>query len=108
MEEDDFLPDIDDYLSESYDIKHVSSHHLDDMILTICSRVGVDENIVRTVVEYFFNEIRNKMLAGYMVKFANFGRFFISSPKTTKSRKKIEIKFKPSKQFIKKINDKKS
>lgn len=108
MEDDDFLPGIEEYLEQSYELKSVTSQNLEEMILTICSKTGIKQEIIKVIVEYFFNELRNKMLAGYLIKLADFGKFFISSPKTTNAKRKVEIKFKPSKSLLKRINDKRS
>lgn len=107
-DEDDFLPDIDDYIDNTHNSKSVNSSNLEELILTVQARTGLDKDVCALIVELFFQEIRNVMLGGNMVKLRGFGRFFISSPKTTNNNKRVEVKFKPSKSFLGKINDKRS
>lgn len=107
-EDDDFLPGIDDYLEHTHNSKSVSSYNLEELILTIQSKTGLDKDICALIIESFFQEIRNIMMNGNMVKFIKFGRFFISSPKTTNARNRVEAKFKPAKCILKEMNDKRS
>lgn len=102
---ENFLSDINTYLETADNSKSVSSRGLDDFVLKICTKTGLKKNISSVIVAMFFNEIRNSMLRGDVVTIRDLGKFFISSPNTSKNKTRVFAKFKPYKKLLKRMND---
>ena len=90
----DFYDDIYEFL-ESTDIKKsVDVKDFDDLIHKIRAKTELSYDASYLVLKYFFQEIRSCMLRGDTVTLGEFGKFFISRPKTG-NKQKVFPKFKP-------------
>lgn len=106
MNKDNLLPDIYDYL-ESVDLDSaVANKDVDDIVNDLVTRTHLTKDVAKIIVETFFQEIRNNMLRGNIIKFHHFGNLYVASPKNKKSKKRIFAKFAPSKSLLNKMNKK--
>lgn len=96
---------IDTHLEQINNERSISINGLDELIVKIKAKTGLSLEESEIVVRWFFQEIRNSMLRGDIVILAELGKFFISSPKTSKNKIRIFPKFKLFKKVIKKINE---
>lgn len=101
---EEFYPDIDEYLATN--TRSITSLGLEEFILRVRARTGVDEKIAAEITKIFFEEIRSSMLRGDIVTIRGLGKFSISSPKNKTSKKKTFASFKPYKKLIGRLNDK--
>ena len=100
----EFLPDISEYLEQFENSKSVNAKGLDEIIYRMHASTGVNKETCVLIIKTYFQEIRNAILRGDMVVLAGLGKFFLSSPKNSKNKKKIFPKFTPYKTLIKKMN----
>lgn len=105
-ENDRFYKGIEEYLEDSNNNLTISLFGLDDLVDFVYSNIDLPKDICKILIKVILNEIRILLLKGEKLVFANFGTFFISSPKTSKTSKKVFLKFKPSKYLINKLNKK--
>lgn len=99
------LPGIEEYLESIDNKKSVTAKGLEDFVIQVQIKTGLNQQISTTIVKAFFQEIRNSMLRGDIVTIRGLGKFYISSPKSTKNKERVFPVFKPYKQLIKKLND---
>ena len=104
MNKIEFLPDIQDYLEQVDNSKAVTAVGLDELIYKVRALTGLEYDSAKIIVKLFFHEIRNAVLRGDNVVLSDFGRIFLSSPKSTHNKKRVFLKFKPHKKFLRKIN----
>lgn len=102
-EEDNLLPNIYDYLN-SYSKDKILSENFQNIIEDISNNTNLPKEISEEIIKLFFQEIKSKILNGYIVYIRKFGKIFISSPKLVKNNKRVFVKFEPSKTLIKKLN----
>lgn len=94
---------IEDHLENINDNIPVTTKQLDELVYKIRSYTGLDAEIIRIIVQNYFQEIRNQCLNGKEVKIDSFGKFYISSPKTTGNKNTVKIVFETSVVIKKKI-----
>jgi len=104
MTKPNLLPDIDDHLERVDDNLPVELKNLDELLFTVRASTGLPIDSVKIIVRAFFQEIRNQVLKGNIIKLKALGRMFVAGPKTGNKRK-IFIKFKPSKTLSENLND---
>lgn len=102
---DKFLPGIEEYLETADNKKSVSSKGLEEMVAQIQIKTGLDQKTSSTIVEMFFQEIRNSILRGETVTIRGLGKFFISSPNSSNNKRRVFPVFKPYKKLINDLND---
>ncbi len=102
---DKFLPGIEEYLETADNKKSVSSDGLEDMINLIQIKTGLNQKTSKTILEMFFQEVRNSILRGETVTIRNLGKFFVSSPNSSNNKRRVFPVFKPYKKFINNLND---
>ena len=102
---ENFLPGIEEYLETANNKKSVSSKGLEEIICQIQIKTGLDYKTSASVLEMFFQEIRNSMLRGEIVTIRSLGKFFVSSPLSSNNKRRVFPVFKPYKKLIKKLND---
>lgn len=102
--EEDFYPDVDDYLAQN--TRSITSKGLEEFILRVRARTGLDEKIATEITKIFFEEIRSSMLQGDIVTIRGLGKFSVASPKNKTSKKKTFCRFKPYKKLTERLNDK--
>lgn len=101
-EKPELLPNIDEVNAENYDGKPVTLENLDLLIYKIIAKTGLTYDQTSYVVKLYFNEIRKELLNGKTVYMGEVG-YFKPILKQLKNKKyRIQIKFKASKQIIKK------
>ena len=105
MNKIEFLPDIQDYLEQANNSKAVTAAGQDELIFKVCAFTGLDYDSAKIIVKLFFHEMRNAVLRGDNVVLSDFGRMFLSSPKSTHNKKRVFLKFSPHKKFLRKINE---
>lgn len=103
--EPEFYPDIHDYLDSLDNSASVDVKNLDYLIHKIMAHTGLSKYVSGLIVKYFFQTIRNLILRGEIIRLNGLGSFYVSSPKVTKNKDKIFIKFKPVMQLSKKLNE---
>jgi nucleoid DNA-binding protein len=104
MPDDDiFLPDIFSYLESNYP---VSASELSDIIEKVVVNTELNSDAATAIVCAFFEEIRTAVLNNKIVGFRYLGNFYISSPKISNNKKRIFVKFKPTKTLLKRMNGK--
>lgn len=99
----ELYPDIDQYNSENYDGQSVTIENLDLLIYKIVARTGLSYYQVGIIVKLYFNEIRTEILKGKIVNITSLGKFKIQLQNNKKYKYKILLKFKSSKNFLKKV-----
>jgi nucleoid DNA-binding protein len=104
MTEFEGLPGIDEFSSSIGEGFPIQVSELEYIVDAITAHTNVTKEQATRILSLFFQEIRSLMLRGEIIDIKGFGDFFVSSPKTTGLRKKIFIKFKPKKSFIKRLN----
>ena len=87
---------IEDHLENINDNIPINTNQLDELVYKIKANTGLEIDIVRIIVQNYFQEIRNQCLRGKSIMIDSFGKFYISSFKTTKAKKNVKIIFKPS------------
>lgn len=101
-----YYPDIEEY---QYKLGHgyqVSTYGLENISEEIVAKTTLNKDQAEIIIKTFFQEIRNIVLEGNLVNIKNLGKFLLSSPKTTKNKTQVRLKYKCSKSLIKKINGK--
>lgn len=104
MTRPDLLPNIDEHLERVSDNLPVELGNLDELLFKIRAATGLDIESIKIITRVFFQEIRNQVLRGHIIRIRSLGKMFIAGPKTGNKRK-IFIKFKPSKQITERLND---
>ena len=104
VKKSNFLPDIHAFLETIKSNKDVSTRGLEEIIFRVRSKTGLNVEICETIVNMFFNELRNSMLRGDIVTIRGLGKFYISSPICSKNKERVFPKFKPYKKLIKRMN----
>lgn len=106
MQQPKLLPNIEDYLEQIDNNQPVKlGIEFDSILDSVCSQVELDREKVKIICTLFFQMIRNQILRGNIVNIKNIGKLFVSSPATTGLVKRVFIKFKPSKNLVRKINE---
>ena len=105
MNKPNFLPGIEQYLEQVIDKNSITTKELDYLIYRMCGVTGLKYETSKIIVRTCFQEMRNAVLRGDVISITDFGKLFLSSPKTTNSKKRIFVKFKPYKTLLKEIND---
>lgn len=100
---EDLLPNIYDYLESSENGKPISIFGLNDLILLVCSRTGLNKKISSAIIKILFHEIRNGMLRGDIIKIKELGNFLIACPYNSTTKSRIFPKFEPHPTLLKKI-----
>lgn len=100
-----FLPTIHDYLDSIDNKKSVSAKDLEEFVEQVQIKTGLDYDTSALIVKNFFQEIRNSMLRGEIITLRGLGKFFIASPLTNSTKKRVFPSFKPYKKLIEKLND---
>lgn len=98
------LPGIEEFLSSKGDNLPVEVNELDHLIDAVIAYTGLTKDQSIRILSLFFQEIRSLMINGDTVDIRGFGTFLISSPLTTKTRKKVFAKFKPKKSLLNRMN----
>lgn len=98
------LPNINDYLEDIGNNYPVSITGLDYLKEIILSKTNLNEEKCDKIIALFFQEIRNYIIRGKQVNLKGLGSFKLSSPKSG-TKKKIFVKFKPSKILIQRMNE---
>ena len=96
--------DIDDYLESIDDKFPITEDGLEEIIDKLVLRTGMRRFLASTITILFFQTIRNKLLRNNSIILKGLGKFYVSSPLSGSSKKKIFIKFEPAKSLIKKMN----
>lgn len=104
MSKIDFYPDIYEYLEGADNSKNVKVNNLEDIYLKIRAHTALSREASRELLKWFFQEIRSAMLRGDEVYLRKFGKFRLSSPVTTKNKRKVFLEFKPYENLVNKIN----
>ena len=104
MTKPDLLPNIDEHLERVSDNVPVELGNLDELLFKIRATTGLDIESIKIITRAFFQEIRNQILRGHVIRIKAIGKMFVAGPKTGNKRK-IFIKFKPSKQLLGRLND---
>lgn len=102
---ENLLPGIEEYLENVDNKKSVSSKNLEEFIIQVQVKTGLNKHTSTAIVKAFFNEIRNSMLRGDVVALKELGKFFVSSPLNSKNKERVFPVFKPYKKMIRKLND---
>lgn len=97
------LPGIEEYLETVDNKKSVSSRGLEEFVVQVQLKTGLDKQTSKVIVQAFFQEVRNSMLRGDTVTLRGLGKFFISSPRSAKNKERVFPVFKPYNQLIKKL-----
>jgi len=105
MDDSDFYDDIHKYLEYAENNKSVNIKGFEELPYQIMAHTGVSAEVAKLILKSYFQEIRNVMLRGDIASIEGFGKFYIPSPKNEITKKFIFVKFKPYKQFLKKINE---
>ncbi|MDP2683496.1 MAG: HU family DNA-binding protein [bacterium] len=108
MNELELYPDIHDYLDSVENSKSVNISGLNELVYTIMAHTGLNYEVASIVCKSFFQVIRNAILRGEVVVLSGFGKFFVSSPKSTNNKYKVFIKFMAFPQLLNKLNDKRN
>lgn len=98
----DLYPDITYYKEIIHYGLEISSENLEDIIKEVELNTSLDNNTAKLITKLFFEEIRNSMLKGEVVKLKQLGSFYIISPKITDA-KIIKPHFRPSKKLKTKL-----
>ena len=107
MSSEKYLPDIDDFFERIDHGAPVSIGNFDDIVETICEKTTLNKFQAELVLRLYFQEIRNAIVRGEKVTIRLFGNLFVTSPKTSGSKRQVFVKFGPSKSLIRKLNGKK-
>ncbi len=103
------LPGIEEFLASQGDKLPVEVQELDQLTDALVAYTGLTKDQSVRVLSLFFQEIRTSMINGEVVDIRGFGTFLVSSPATTKTRKKVFAKFKPKRSLLNRmINDRHS
>jgi nucleoid DNA-binding protein len=101
----ELLPNIHQYLEQANNNRSVNIENLDEIVYRIHASTGLSLEASEIVLKSFFQEIRNSILRGEVVRLAKLGKFFLSTPKTVKNKKRIFPKFQLYKQLLLKLNN---
>ena len=104
MKSDDLLPNIDEYLENVDTVRSVSSKGLEELVFKVRAKTGLDIEVCEAIVAGFFQEIRNTILRGDIVKINGLGRFFVAGP-CSGNKERVFPKFITSKTLKKAMND---
>lgn len=106
MANDRFYPGIEEYLEDIENSSTITLSELDDLVDYVYAKVDLPKDSCKIIIKSILNEVKNCLLRGDKFIFANFGSLFISSPKVSKTAKKVFVKFKPAKLLLYKLNGK--
>lgn len=101
---DKLLPNIYDYLN-TFNNQKLLSNELDYISEKIFKETQIPKEISQEIIKLLFQEIKSSILNGYIINIRKFGKIYISSPKNSKNKKRVFVKFEPSKILIKKLNN---
>lgn len=102
-EKPELFPNIDQVNADNYDSQPVTLENLDYLIDKIIARTGLTYDQVSIIVKLYFNEIRTQVLNGKTVNIGQLGKLYckLQRLKNSKDKFSIHLKFKASKQLIK-------
>lgn len=105
MADDEFYPDIEEYLesAQNNNVTAVSSEGLDELIYKINAVTGLGYESCSILLTTILQEIRNSLLRGEMINLYEFGKIFIYEYYVKKTRFR-RLKFKPASYFLNKVN----
>lgn len=101
----DFYPDINHFLESTDNAYSVSSKGMEELVFKVRALTGLDYDVSKSMVRYFFQEIRNSMLRGEIVTLRGLGRFLISSPAVSNNIRSVFPRFKLYRKFSRKLNE---
>lgn len=105
-EDDRFYSTIDEYLSSVTGEYSISPKGIEELIERVSTNCFISKENAEIIVLAFFNEVRNQIIKGNEILFRGFGKLSLSSPKTSNTKKRVFVKFKPAIVFIKRLNGK--
>lgn len=98
------ISDIEKYLEQNEHMLPVGIKELGHIVNAVISRTVLNKEVAALIVRLFFIEIRNGIVRGDLIELKGLGRFFLSSPVTSGTSRKIFPKFKPTKIVRDKLN----
>jgi nucleoid DNA-binding protein len=103
-EKPEFFPNIDEVNAENYDGQPITLENLDLLIYKIIAKTGLTYDQTSYIVKLYFNEIRKEILNGKTVYMgeSEVGYFKLILKRLKNKKYRISLKFKASKQIIKK------
>ena len=104
-EELGLFPDIEEYLATTDHGSPISLSEANWLIDRVVAKTSASRTQVEIIIRLFLQELRTSILNGEKVRLTNFGTFFVASPTTTGTSRKIFISFKPSPNLIRKLNE---
>jgi nucleoid DNA-binding protein len=105
MEEFQGLPSVEDAFREQNYNLPITVSDIQHIVDQVSSKTFLDSKQSEKYVKAFFEVIRGSILSGDTVSIYRFGSFYISSPEISKNKKKVFVKFKPSKNLRKRMNE---
>lgn len=100
---EDLLPGIEAYLEENSKITSLPG--LEDLVLRVRAKTGLEKNVCVAVICLLFTEIRNSILRDDIITVRNFGRLYVASPTNTKNKKHVFPKYVPSIKIINSLKE---
>lgn len=101
----DLPPDVEKYLESVDDGTSVTLDGLMDLLQAVMSKSSIDNERVKIITRLFFQEMRTALLRGEAISIKKLGKFKVYNPNDGSSKKRVFLKFKPSPQIIKDINE---
>ncbi len=101
-EKPELLPNIDEVNAENYEGQPITLENLNYLIYKIIAKTGLTYDQASCVVKLYFNEIRKELLNGKTVYMGDIGYFKFLIKKDKNKKYTMRLKFKASKQIIKK------
>ena len=95
--------DIDQYMEMLDNNVPVAIQGLDDLLESVSNKLSSNKDAIKIITRLFFQEIRHSLLQGKKICLRNLGSFVISSPKSG-NKTRVFVKFKPSKQIVRRLN----
>lgn len=108
QEEFNGLPGIEEFLAAKGSGQPIEVPELEHIADALVAYTGLTKEQSIRILILFFQEIRTSMLNGEVVDIRGLGSFFVSSPATTQTLKRVFVKFKPKRSLIKRINNEQS
>ena len=102
------LPGIEEFLASQGDKLPVEVSELDHLTDAVVAYTGLTKDQSSRILSLVFQEIRTSMINGESVDIRGLGTFLVSSPATTKTRKKVFAKFKPKRSLLNRMNNDRS
>lgn len=102
------LPGIEEFLASHGDNLPIEVQELDHLTDAIVAYTGLTKEQSSRILCLFFQEIRSLMINGKAIDIRGLGMFLVSSPLTTKTRKKVFAKFKPKRSLLIRMNNDRS